>query len=266
MGLFVVGRLAARHGIKVRLQPADSGGLTALVWLPDAIVVRPAAPGTGRPRRPDGPPGPILTAGPRQRPEASAKSMWPAPALEDTRVGRAGHQGRVAAGHAAPPTAQDQRRQPSAAGESRGRAPPAHLRGGRVGLVRRRGKQFRRHGGGRGQLGVRPVDDGWRAAEAVIAPSSSGVTTAGLPVRVPRANLVPGAISGPQPDSARVGQVRSAARDRLSGFQQGTSQGRAAAMQPLIPATRTRPPDPGPRALRPPGRPGWPPLLALGGG
>ena len=35
MGLFVVGRLAARHGIKVRLQQAAAGGLTALVWLPD---------------------------------------------------------------------------------------------------------------------------------------------------------------------------------------------------------------------------------------
>src|SRR5205814_9138803 len=30
MGLFVVGRLAARHGVKVRLQPAAAGGLTAL--------------------------------------------------------------------------------------------------------------------------------------------------------------------------------------------------------------------------------------------
>jgi len=39
MGLFVVGRLAARHGIKVRLNPSESGGLTALVWLPDALIM-----------------------------------------------------------------------------------------------------------------------------------------------------------------------------------------------------------------------------------
>lgn len=39
MGLFVVGRLAARHGIKVRLNPAEAGGLTALVWLPDALII-----------------------------------------------------------------------------------------------------------------------------------------------------------------------------------------------------------------------------------
>ncbi len=39
MGLFVVGRLAARHGIKIRLNPAEAGGLTALVWLPDALII-----------------------------------------------------------------------------------------------------------------------------------------------------------------------------------------------------------------------------------
>ena len=39
MGLFVVGRLAARHGIRVRLAPSDSGGLKALVWLPDALIM-----------------------------------------------------------------------------------------------------------------------------------------------------------------------------------------------------------------------------------
>ncbi|MHB1434407.1 MAG: sensor histidine kinase, partial [Streptosporangiaceae bacterium] len=49
MGLFVVARLAARHGIRVRLRPADEAGLTALVWLPDDVIVgddpvrRPAA-------------------------------------------------------------------------------------------------------------------------------------------------------------------------------------------------------------------------------
>jgi signal transduction histidine kinase len=38
MGLFVVARLAARHGVRVRLRPAPTGGLTALVWLPDETV------------------------------------------------------------------------------------------------------------------------------------------------------------------------------------------------------------------------------------
>ena len=40
MGLFVVGRLAARHGIKVRLLPrsGEGSGVTALVWLPKNII------------------------------------------------------------------------------------------------------------------------------------------------------------------------------------------------------------------------------------
>ncbi len=49
MGLLVVARLAARHGVKVRLNQAEPGGLTALVWLPAEILIyqAPAAnPGT----------------------------------------------------------------------------------------------------------------------------------------------------------------------------------------------------------------------------
>ena len=40
MGLLVVSRLAARHGIRVRLNQAESGGLTAMVWFPDGILMR----------------------------------------------------------------------------------------------------------------------------------------------------------------------------------------------------------------------------------
>ena len=39
MGLLVVARLAARHGIRVRLNQAEYGGLTALVWLPDDVLM-----------------------------------------------------------------------------------------------------------------------------------------------------------------------------------------------------------------------------------
>ena len=55
MGLFVVARLAARHGIRVRLRPAAAGGLTALVWLPDEVIshesTRHARPAPVRSRR-----------------------------------------------------------------------------------------------------------------------------------------------------------------------------------------------------------------------
>ena len=43
IGLLVVARLAARHGIGIRLQSADFGGLTALVWLPDEVLTEPGA-------------------------------------------------------------------------------------------------------------------------------------------------------------------------------------------------------------------------------
>jgi hypothetical protein len=82
-----------------------------------------------------------------------------------------------------------------------------------------------------------PADPGWGAAQAAVRPASSGTTTAGLPVRSPRANLVPGTIgsgatasgpAGPSPDKPPIPRSASAVRDRLSGFQRGTSQGRAA--------------------------------------
>ncbi|WP_067482011.1 nitrate- and nitrite sensing domain-containing protein [Actinomadura hibisca] len=46
MGLFVVGRLAVRHGVRVELRAAQGGGLTAFVVLPDALVA-PGDPGVG---------------------------------------------------------------------------------------------------------------------------------------------------------------------------------------------------------------------------
>ena len=51
MGLFVVGRLAARHGVRVRLRHAQAGGLTALIWLPDTVAAPEVAPQLGRLRR-----------------------------------------------------------------------------------------------------------------------------------------------------------------------------------------------------------------------
>jgi signal transduction histidine kinase len=51
MGLFVVARLAARHGIRVRLRPAAAGGLTALVWLPDEVISHESTTGAPGMRR-----------------------------------------------------------------------------------------------------------------------------------------------------------------------------------------------------------------------
>jgi hypothetical protein len=71
-----------------------------------------------------------------------------------------------------------------------------------------------------------PGDEGWKAAEAAMVPSSSGTTVAGLPRRVPKANLIPGTAQ----ESATPAPVRSAAatRDRFASLQRGMREGRAA--------------------------------------
>jgi signal transduction histidine kinase len=45
LGLFVAGRLAARHGVHIALAPSAYRGTKAVVVLPDSIVVMPAEPG-----------------------------------------------------------------------------------------------------------------------------------------------------------------------------------------------------------------------------
>ena len=74
-----------------------------------------------------------------------------------------------------------------------------------------------------------PADEGWRAAEVVHAPSSGGVTSAGLPKRVPRANLVPGAATAAGASALAPARSAAATRDRFSSFQRGSKEGRAAA-------------------------------------
>jgi hypothetical protein len=78
-----------------------------------------------------------------------------------------------------------------------------------------------------------PADQGWQAAQAVHAPASAGVTPAGLPKRVPKANLVPGTAATPAVGQAgqAAASARSAAatRDRFASYQRGVLRGRAAA-------------------------------------
>ncbi|MGP3688675.1 nitrate- and nitrite sensing domain-containing protein [Streptomyces sp. IBSNAI002] len=56
MGLFVVGRLSLRHGIRIQLRPSDSGGTTALVMLPVDVAQGGKKPG-GQGPGPQGGPG-----------------------------------------------------------------------------------------------------------------------------------------------------------------------------------------------------------------
>lgn len=65
MGLFVVGRLSLRHGIRIQLRPSDSGGTTALVMLPVDVAhggkQPPSKQGAGQ--QPGGAPGGLLAGG-----------------------------------------------------------------------------------------------------------------------------------------------------------------------------------------------------------
>ncbi|MYX75715.1 ATP-binding protein, partial [Streptomyces sp. SID3915] len=65
MGLFVVGRLSLRHGIRIQLRPSDSGGTTALVMLPMEVAhggkQPPSKQGPGQ--QPGGAPGGLLGGG-----------------------------------------------------------------------------------------------------------------------------------------------------------------------------------------------------------
>uniref|UniRef100_UPI003FCE7C44 sensor histidine kinase n=1 Tax=Streptomyces sp. PTD5-9 TaxID=3120150 RepID=UPI003FCE7C44 len=87
MGLFVVGRLSLRHGIRIQLRPSDSGGTTALVMLPVEVAhggSRPA-PGQGPGQQPAAPGGQLgAGAGPAggPRPVTGGAPAAPAGRLE----------------------------------------------------------------------------------------------------------------------------------------------------------------------------------------
>ncbi len=82
-----------------------------------------------------------------------------------------------------------------------------------------------------------PADEGWRAAQVVASPAAGDTTQAGLPKRVPRANLVPGSVGGNGGPSSHEAEVEAparsadAARSRMASFQRGVRDGRAAAPQ-----------------------------------
>ncbi len=360
MGLFVVARLAARHGIRVRLRPADSGGLVALVWLPDEAITREGVNSPGMPRRrpiePDnsGPwpvmdgagagiadggrgtvehqiniartprfaplradgdlanSGPLPLTGPISQPGATwASTNGPLPAFGDTfgdtgspavesetdvatpPDGTLGFGSVDASAPLSPPTGTpisspdfsgpfsspgltDPVSSPgsgsfsspgSGSFSSPGAADPLSAPLGSPSIPPRspsgvivppsadaeeqnrlpifeavESDWFRRvrrivsTPGQAQEIGSSwesPADEGWQAAEVVHSPSSAGMTSAGLPKRVPKANLVPGTAAAPAVGQAAraAASARSAAatRDRFASYQRGVLRGRAAA-------------------------------------
>ncbi|MQA15341.1 MAG: HAMP domain-containing protein [Pseudonocardiaceae bacterium] len=80
-----------------------------------------------------------------------------------------------------------------------------------------------------GQVGWGAGDEGWHAAGALTRPSEGDVTSAGLPRRQPKAQLVPGAAEPAEPASGGA-TARSAesVRGRLASYQRGVEEGRQA--------------------------------------
>jgi len=71
-----------------------------------------------------------------------------------------------------------------------------------------------------------PADDGWRAAERVASPILGEETTAGLPRRVPQANLVPGSPLPPADErSLRIVRDPAAMAQHTTGYFRGSRRG-----------------------------------------
>jgi signal transduction histidine kinase len=75
---------------------------------------------------------------------------------------------------------------------------------------------------------ISPGDEGWRAAETVLAPAVGGITPSGLPRRTPKANLVPGAAGAREDRPARAADPADVVSKRLAGFQRGSRRARDA--------------------------------------
>jgi signal transduction histidine kinase len=241
MGLFAVAHLAKRHGARIRLRPRSPSGLTALVWLPDSIIEQiprraadwsqpfAAQPGLQAQQAP-GRPGIAMQNGPDSLPahypdqSAALARTGPLPTYTGPLPAGTGN-GMRETGPPAHPPASDwfRSRTPSAARTaSNGDQPP----------------------GAAAQSPARPPDrpggwaEGQHAAQIMANPVRSDRTINGLPVRLPRANLLRGSAGGRPADNGVTGRPSDQheaqapatpqpqrspemARSLLSGFQRG---------------------------------------------
>ncbi|MEW9534721.1 nitrate- and nitrite sensing domain-containing protein [Microbispora sp. NPDC049125] len=261
MGLFVVGRLALRNGIRVQLRPHDGGGLTAMVLLPETLMGRTAqAPSVyGAAFAPSWSPQPepvswsapqAIGPGP-SRPQVSAPSASSG-SSSFSAFGPPGGAGG-SAGSPGQGSALGALGRPDPRSRLRTRhfdSPPDDAATGPMPAVRSQADPpleeflpifasvesawFQRSSAPEASPAEwqAPTDAAWQAAAAVAQqPAFDSKTNSGLPKRVPKANLVPGsAESGtPSPPAPAPALSPDRARSRLSSLQQGTRQGRAVA-------------------------------------
>nr|WP_202486912.1 nitrate- and nitrite sensing domain-containing protein [Streptomyces sp. SID8354] len=143
------------------------------------------------------------------------------PPLPRRGAGQEGQDGQDRTGqNRAPQERATQERAPQA-GAGRGETPAGGIpaAGARTGAPADASAQWR----------TSPNDEAWRQAEQIRQPASGGVTTSGLPRRVPRANLVAGTAQQQAPQNGpQVSRAPSDVRGRLTNLRRGIQQGRQA--------------------------------------
>lgn len=191
-----------RHALPARQEPSAGGGFDAAqpggygYPQPQAPQQRPAHPEPQAPQRPA-----------RREPEALPPATGPGdgrtPLYDtlETNWFRGAQEGEQQGGGAAPQQAPQQPQAPT-------------------------GQQQRPGASG---WRTSPNDELVRQAERVRQPASGGVTTSGLPRRVPRANLVPGTAQQQQHQAGpQVSRAPQDVRGRLTNLRRGIAQGRQA--------------------------------------
>jgi signal transduction histidine kinase len=256
MGLFAVAHLAARHNIQVELHAPANGGTVAQVRLPASLTSREAAAAGGRPRAGAGlrmaaPRGPQyvpsrFASGPVLDPPLLTAALDQA-TLNHATLNHAtlNHATLTASSAGTGPMSLATGPNviiPSADGLAPGSGLPIYeslesdwFRARGRGMPRRDAAWAGAPAGGAPaaeppRTWTSPGDDGWRAAAAITTPATGGTTAAGLPKRVPQANLVPGSASD-QSRTATMAEAAEIARSRLANFQRGSRRARASARQ-----------------------------------
>ena len=197
LGLFVVGQLAARHGIRVSLRGSPFGGTTAIVLMPYSIIVRAAEPAQA-----GASPGPAPA-----RAGTGAFLAGPAdPAPNPRRTSLFGVTGRQQPGSVTPPAGPD----PGLPGGQPSWTPPAPAAPG-------------------GPAAGPPL-----APELPRRDPAPAGTHRGLPRRVRQAHLAPqlrgsagnGPLAAARPAADTTGRSPEENRDLMSALQQGWQRGR----------------------------------------
>jgi signal transduction histidine kinase len=245
MGLYAVAHLAARHGIKVALGLRPAGGTTAEVHLPAALISKATWPG-GWP----GQAGEVLRAGAGGGAGAVAAAADPRPsaprfaARPEFAVGP-----EIAMLDAVPltlgaplpspaPAASFAVTVPEPVGTEPGGALPI-FESVESDYLHTRGRDLLRPSepqAGQPTLAGQPAaasassaSAGSRAAAAADTPAVGAPTSAGLPQRIPQANLVPGAAVDRETRQAPAAESAQIALGRLASFQRGSRRARAVA-------------------------------------